>query len=354
MVDETVKLRMKDNIYGLHTEKGAQTKGLYGKKTESHAVLDDNIQDIKSASGWRMKDLFLRSSTYRTVNHHGSMSFADFMDMEETHAHHAAEAQRPKEFQGNKKDGTIEKRRYVHNFEHAKTNEIMNAKIRKEISEQRLFLGVILQAYGGNLDAQNKYAIWQTAAKLLPSRMAAFLPKDTLDVVASAYGLGHLHHPDGGHELEGEQKEIYEKAIRKWDALKAKLWKVEEARIRSDTEAFKRNAALQEAYDKQMDAYLKGEPNATKPADLHLETPKEELSEFYRFTNLDDNDKKAIQGLIEMGQKNIATDAKGDSVANPNDAAGGLSKIKFMYTPWLDDVPATESPLASVAIFFCG
>lgn len=175
--------------YGYTREDGTHV-GLYGQSQNAADIIDLMITDPKSNS-WRSRLMFLKQKDYANIAEGGrSYTIGHWLDNKWRQAEE-------------------------HETDHKKQEKLFNESIRGVISKQRLFLGTLVRY--PHLDAKNKAIIWQNAARFLPSRIAAFFPKETLELI-------------GGPE--GER-------MGKWIQIRNKLWTAERLRVKNDAEALR-------------------------------------------------------------------------------------------------------------------
>lgn len=312
--------------YGYVDDKG-KAMGLYGKRQDSLAILDLGITDPKSNS-WRGRHIFLKQDSYstETLPNGDKTPIGFYLD----DVKRRAEDQVKKEIE-DKNPGISETKvkKMMHSsrdfYKKGQTykqlkEELFNEAIRVRIADQRLFLGALMRY--PDLDDQNKRAIWDNVARRLPSRIAAFFPEETLQLVKKEYDI-----VDNENDNEQVKMQKRRQALEKWGKLKIKLWRAERARVKADAEMLRTNE--------------KGE---------RVEGPLRELESFYEQAKIDDQDKRIINELISFGLKKVATDENGKEI--PVDAKdskgelikpkGGLIKITFPFTAFLDDAPKTD------------
>lgn len=282
------ELKMKDGKEDLHKygyvevdKDGKEVeRGLYGKSQNATAILDTGIGDLKSNS-WRGRLLLLKNKDYLTAiddrgNKHAIMDYLDGIKAE-------IENKYKEEIRGMKPDITalelkIQMEGGKYPYKGAVEKEF-NERVAKIIGEQRLFLGALIKNAG--LNEENKIVVWKNVARFLPSRIAAFLPNEAMEIVRNTYGL-----------------ENREQAERKWNEFKWKLFRVERARVKRDAIALKT-----------------GGDGQTK-----------ELEDFCEKEHVDAKEKELIEAIRQLGI----------------DHAKDFSTIVFPFTPFLDDVPETD------------
>ena len=292
--------------------KDGKEKGLYGKSQYALAIVDTGVTDPKS-NGWRNRNLFLEQEDFRTKEIDGNFySIGEYFDRLKLTIEDELkeEAKRAGDLQGD--DWEIENQWEVflktsdrHPYK-PKLKKRFNDKVRGDIRGERLFLGTLMRHY--DLDDANKAAIWENVANLLPSRMVAFFPEETLKIIGDIYGIDAV------------------KAEALWDAFKMKLWLIERARVKEDAETLKKRERPQ----KGLDAYYEGEGRV-------VDFTQEEI--------------RLIKALQQMGKNHVVTDAQGNPIVDENgnpsikseeEAKGGLVRMKFPFTAFLDDVPKTD------------
>lgn len=210
---------------------GNENRGLYGNSQRAFAFLDTGVVDPKSNS-WRGNLMFLRQKGYEINIGGHRVPLGEYLDEEYVAAGEEAEHLAG----GNEK----EMKRIQ--------NEIFNTRVRDVISEQRLFLGILMR--GGNLDDVNKQKIWENTANLLPSRIAAFFPRETLELM-------------GGDENTREAR---------WLELRDKLFIAETARVKNDAN------------------FIKNGTGGTR-----------ELADFYDVAGITPSEALLIQGISSFG-----------------------------------------------------
>ena len=286
--------------YGDPDPRNRERKGLYNKKEDSWALLDTGITDPKS-NGWRGRMILLKQDYGLEALNGGKFTIEEYMNLIRLQAKKEVideiriryPRKTDKQIESMLEDGRIK-----YKGDRTYGEEIgrrLNEKIRGYVQKQRLFLGAMLQLEAG-LDDANKQIIWENAAKFLPSRIAAFFPKETLDIVQRAYGLTG----------DGKQAEEY------WNTLKAKIFLAEHKRVINDAAVLKdktwREAGQRDL--KSLSDYYK-EAGIAQPS-MGLDRQDPEI--------------RIIEELTALG--------KGK--------AKELAKMKFSFTPFLDDVPTTN------------
>lgn len=281
-----------DQSFG-YTKTDGTTQGLYNKEEDSWAILDTGITDPQS-NGWRGRKIFLKQKDYRTeaIEGGGGLTIMDYLDKIKGEERGKIEERLQKRYPGKNKrqiDNIIDSP----DADELSTN--FNNRVRDAIQRQRLFLGPLLQM--GGLNRENKQMVWEKVAELLPSRIAAFFPEETLDIVRRAYNL-----PQGERE----------QALRAWDRLKTKLFLAESKRVIDDSKALKGKTwgDIGQGVLKNLSDYYQ---------DAGIGQPSIGLGE-------QDPEIRVIEELKKLGK----------------DEAFELARIKFPYTPFLDDVPKTD------------
>ncbi len=286
--------KARDQTFGYEsTDKNGNriTQGLYGKRENSWAILDTGITDPKS-NGWRGVKIFLDQKDYRTETLDSkALSIWYYLDRIKGEERDAIEGVLKSRYP-NKNQREIDNIIASPEYDDRLTAKF-NYRVRDVIQKQRLFLGPLLQM--GNLNEGNKRMVWEKVSELLPSRIAAFFPEETLDIVRRAYNL-----PQGKRD----------QVLGAWDRFKTKLFLAESKRVADDAENIKGKTwgeigALKNLSDYYQDAGI-GQP----PMGLGEQDPEIRI----------------IRELTELGKEK----------------APELAKIKFPYTPFLDDVPKTD------------
>lgn len=306
--------------YVAKDEKGEEVeKGFYGKKQESIALLDLGIPDLKSHS-WRSRYMFLKQQMFKTeigIDQDGDriqMSIGEFVDLQKKtirdEVRRGIEAKKGK--LSDRKWEEIrdsERQPYKEGIKEG-IKEEFNNRIREAIGKQRLFLGVLMRL--DDLDDHNKQQIWNKAAEFLPSRMAAFMPDEALDIVKSTYGVS-------------KNKDI----IRKWKEVRRKIWRIERLRIRDDAE--------------DLEALAKSPTNHVLEM-LEKKIKARTMKDYYKKVGLDEKEQSILEKLQQLGKDHAATDKAGNPVilTPGGKAEGGFVKATFPFTAFLDDVPKTD------------
>lgn len=326
--------------YGYVNDKG-EAMGLYGKRQGSLAILDLGITDPKSNS-WRGRHIFLKQESYSTESlpNGDKTSIGFYLDdvkkRVEDHLKTKIEHKHPG-------ISEAEVKKMMHSsqdfYEKGKTYKLQKEKmfnriIRDRIANQRLFLGALMRY--PDLDDLNKRAIWENVSRRLPSRIAAFFPEETVQLVKDQYGI--VDSPNDNEQVKTEKRR---QALEKWNVLKVKLWRAERARVKNNAEMLCTNE--------------RGE-RLTQGTPLELEN-------FYDYAKLDPDEREIVQELIKFGLQKVATDQKGnylparvkkdekgndvpaegsEGIPNPKKPEGGLIKMTFPFTAFLDDVPKTD------------
>lgn len=271
-------------------------RGLYGKSQRAMAMLDTGITDLKSNS-WRGRLLLLKNKDYIAVTEDGKhYTIMDYLDRvkEEIVNRHKKEIKRIKPNITELELKILTERDVAHSHKED-INDEFNRAVRDVVGRQRLALGALVQNAGfeeyktGNMkdgkpEASNlKTIVWKNVARFLPSRIAAFLPEETLDIVKKIYKVT-------------SRKEAEEK----WNKFKLKLFKIERARVKRDAIALKTGG----------DGKVR------------------ELESFYEEEGIlkESKEEKLIIAIQELGEKH----------------AKDFSEIAFPFTPFLDDVPETD------------
>lgn len=295
------ELKMKDGKKDLHkygyVDKDGGERGLYGKSQNAMAILDTGIGDLKSNS-WRGRLLLLKNRDYLTAIDGDGKRYAimDYID----HIKEVVENKYKEEIRRQKPNVTELELKILMESERgpykAKITQEFNKSIAKVVGEQRLFLGALIKNAGlgvyeiegvdGKIEKINlKEEVWKNVARFLPSRIAAFLPHESMDIVKNIYGFASE-----------------EQAIEKWNEFKLKLFRIERARVKRDAIAL--NVKTNGRYRGQV----------------------KEIDEFFESEHLDEDEKKLIGEIQELGRK----------------YAKDFSTIVFPFTPFLDDVPETD------------
>lgn len=271
-------------------EPNGERKGLYNKKEDSWALLDTGVTDPKS-NGWRGRMILLKQNYGLEFLNGGKFTIEEYMNLirlqakkeviEEIRSKHPSKTD--KEIESMLNDNRA---KYKGNTPYGEEiGRKFNEKIRGYVQKQRLFLGAMLQLETG-LDNTNKQIIWENAAKFLPSRIAAFFPNETLGIIQKIYG------------------ETKEQALERWNGLKTKLFLAEHRRVTNDAEVLKGKTwgEFDQGGFKDLSQYL---------ADAGI---------------TDEREIRIIQQLTSLGEEK----------------ASELARMKFSFTPFLDDVPKTN------------
>jgi len=263
-----------------------KAKGFYGKKQDSMAILDLGITDPKT-NAWRRNLLFLKQKDFQTESLGGEKyAIGEYLDIQKRKAEGDA-----KKIYGDPNKLNPKRR---HEYKEA-IKRMFNDSIRESIANQRLFLGSLMRY--SDLDDYNEQVIWQNVAELLPSRIASFMPEETLSIISRTYGTS-------GKET-----------IAKWKNLRSKIWIAERARVKEDASILKEG----------------GRPTKT-------------LRDYFSLAELKAEEIFIIRKLQQLGKNHVATDANGNPVAlKPGEEAkGGFIKAVFPFTAFLDDTPKTD------------
>lgn len=259
------------NKYGLEM-KGTQGQvGLYGKTVDSMAILDTGILDPKT-HGRFLHFLYTRNQEYASVVVDGHRTtFAEHIE----HVMHHAEARWLKD---NNKESVHELSYQQKEAMEHKAKHDMNIELQRSgvLASQRLSLGAMIM--DNSLEKESKQVLWEQTAKLLPSRIAAFLPEQTLGIVK--------RHAEGATDQQAQTI---------WRGLRQKLFIIEQARVEEDARMLR---------DERRD-------NTKK------------LQDYYHLQDLSDQEKSIIADLTQLGVDN----------------AEGFSEITFPFTPFLEDAP---------------
>lgn len=343
--------------YGYTVEKDGKEveKGLYGKSQNAMAILDTGIGDLKSNS-WRGRLLLLKNKDYLTAvtvvdGHDNKETIMGYLDRIKVEVENGYK----EKIRGMKPDITelelkilLESEREGDNSYKSKITQEFNKEVAKVACEQRLFLGALIKNGGlGKYEVKGKDGepvigfdgkpmlnpddpmldldgkpmldpdgkpifkpflgkgekpilgkdkkpisidlkeeVWKNVARFLPSRIAAFLPDETKELIKTI----NDKMDDGETKIE-------------WDKFKFKLFRVERARVKRDAIALN---------EKNKDKEYRGEVK--------------EIDDFFDDEHLDDNERKLIKAIRELGGKH----------------AKDFSSIVFPFTPFLDDVPETD------------
>lgn len=280
------KLKTKDGKIDNHKYgyvRNNEAAGLYGQSQDALAILDTGISDPKS-NGWRSREMLLKQDAYKIEAFDGEkVAIGDYLDKVGHHTEHEVVERLRRENPGitkNEIDHLLKSERHPYKKE---IKAKFNAAVKDVIARQRLFLGLVVR--NGELDDDNKRVIWENVAKLIPSRIAAFFPTETLEIMKNRYGIG---------DKEAKQR---------WDALKMKLFLAERYRVKNDSD-----------YSKAMS---KGE--ATDLQYRGIET-------FFTKAGITDDEAVVIREVQALGRER----------------ADDLRQIKFAFTAFLDDVPETS------------
>ncbi len=250
------------------------TSGLYGQSQAAFDIMDLMIVDPKS-NGWRGWLLFLEQSDYRTLSMGpGGEKFTigEYLDK--------MKRQNPPAKDKNS---------------HPDYGDF-NGAVARVIKDQRLFLGVLMRYR--NLDDTNLEAIWENAARFIPSRVAAFFPEETENLIAAiGHGISWLDRTDAaGNVIPGT-------------GLRDRLWLAERLRVKNDAEALRVGG---------------------------IGTVRE-ISDFFEAAGITDpHEIAAVKALQKFGR---------DPDGNPivfMPGAKDLVKIKQPFTAFLDDAPKTD------------
>jgi len=286
----------KETKYGYINETG-EAKGLYGKSQDALAVLDTGVADPKSRS-WLARIILLKQPDYKTGKiGEDRLTIGDYLDRAKNLITEKIEkeikAQNPK-IEEDKLDRLVEK-----GFKQESNKKFFNENIRDTIKNQRLFLGALLKLT--DIDETNKRIIWMNVAELIPSRIAAFFPEQTLERVKRVYGI---HSGDSEANKEADRKE----ALSRWNKVKIKLFNIERARVKNDAAALKNDG---DGRTKDLDEFF----------DIQTDSRERLISK-----GLDNNERQLVRAIQDFGRLR----------------AKDLARIKFPFTPFLDDVPKTD------------
>lgn len=292
-------------------------KGLYGKSQNAMAILDTGITDFKSNS-WRGRLLLLKNKDYLTAkDEHGNeetiMGYLDRIKVEVEEKYRKEIKDKNPDISDLQLKILLESEREGDNSYKSRITQDFNKEVAKVVGEQRLFLGALIRNGGlGKYKTEKigedgksetitidlKEEVWKNVARFLPSRIAAFLPEETLDIVGLQYGIKKPSVEDK-EGMERWKKDV----TGKWNKFKVKLFRIERARVKRDAIALN---------EKNKDKEYKGKVK--------------EIGDFFDSEHLDDDEKNLIKAIRELGEKR----------------AKDFSTIAFPFTPFLDDVPETD------------
>ncbi len=258
------------------------TRGFFGGTQGESSIMDLSITDLKSNS-WRARLMFLKNPLFGERMPDGRRrTIGEYLD--------------------STKDDALEAMGNVSRKErHHRKSELIrgwNDSIRDKISEQRLFLGVLVRY--SDLDEANKAIIWKNTARFQPSMIASLFPNETLRM----FGMQE-------QAIDGVTKDVElttrEQAQTRWEVIAEKLWLAERMRVTNDAKTISTGeGALYE-----LDHYF-GEAGLNDPAEIAMV--------------------RRLQAL-DLGYQ---TDE-----ANKDNYAQILAHGTFPFTAFLDDAPET-------------
>lgn len=284
------------------------TQGLYNRKEDSWAILDTGITDIKSNS-WRGRSIVLKQEDYQMEMLGGKrLDISDYLDGVRREVQRPYKERLERQFpnKNQREIGIILDRQYG---EAIKTE--FNNRIKETLGKQRLFLGVLLKNKSDDLNDESRGIIWKNAAKLLPSRIAAFFPEETLDIIQRVRRCSREQALEiwNGRPAKDRQPRL--------SGLKEKLFLAEIMRVKDDAKN------------------LKGK---TWP-EIEQEGLLKNLSDYYQDAGIGE----PSMGLGEQDPEIRIIEELRDLVTKDHGKlALELARIKFPYTPFLDDVPKTD------------
>jgi hypothetical protein len=292
--------RMKEkNTYGIARDGEKPTEGLFGRKLNSMALLDTGNWDLKSNS-WRARLLYLKQKQFSTerldnMPEGAQFTIGEYLDLMKIKVSEDLK----KELKSKSSHLSQEDREKLIDEISLKKEEKerFNDAIREVIEKQRLFLGVLVRYE--DLDDKNKQAIWEKIAKLNPSKIAAYMPKLTLDIVKEKYGV-----VGEGLSEEARRSSANQKAQEIWDKIKMKLWQAEDSRVSEDSKIIQKNVK-QEATD--MFAGVR------------------DLDDYLKEVNLVETELEVVKGIIKFGENNTKS----------------LAEAKHVFITLLEDAPRT-------------
>lgn len=320
---QTKKLAKVDGEAFGYTKADGTTKGLYNKEEDSWAILDTGVTDPQS-NGWRGRKIFLKQKDYKTEGEAGKgLTIMEYLDQIKGEERDKIKNELTRRYPNKNKrqiDNIIDSPAYAERL-----GNDFNNRVRDAIQRQRLFLGPLLQM--GGLNRDNKQIVWEKVAEFLPSRIAAFFPEETLEKIQEVY----LFKPQA-NATKQQKEEARIRALEIWNGrpakdgqprrigLKEKLFLAENKRVADDARALKGKTWGEIGAVKNLSDYYQ---------DSGIGEPSMGLGE-------QDPEIRVIKELTNFVKKKAKETDSGGKIALE------LAKIKFPYTPFLDDVPKAD------------
>ena len=179
--------------------------GLYGNTVDAWTLLDSSVSDLKSHS-WRSKKIFLMSEEYAKISEDGKTigKYLDDAWMELDLDRESGAGIRGKifkrwevEWERIQNSLSNEERAYFKDKsldlvadQERKKNIIFSRGVRDQVLRQRLYSGVLLR--DGRFTPQLKTEVWKNVAGYLPSRIAAFFPRERRELGINDQEWGKL------------------------------------------------------------------------------------------------------------------------------------------------------------------
>lgn len=212
---------------GLTYGEEGEKKGLYGQDVSSWIYLDTSVPDLKT-HGWRNRRTLLKNKKYARIEASGLTigSYLDkkWEDLKKTLKGNALYGELNR-IRGSAQPLTADELYYLDNKEATRIGKedrikhiIYSRRIEKDVLKQRLYLGSLLRE--SNFTPMLKEEIWKKVSEFLPSRIAAFFPKERADIL----------------KLNGAKMGDTE-----WKTLSDKLFMAEMDRVRKQAERVKDN-----------------------------------------------------------------------------------------------------------------
>lgn len=342
--------KLSDTKYGFILN--GERKGLYGKSQEATSITDMAIVDPKSNS-WRGRLMFLKQKGYEIMVDGKQTSLGEYLD------------------------SVAKKHKTEDKWEHEHLDgKAFNKQLREDgvLSDQRLFLGILLRY--PKLDKENKAAIWKNVAKLTPSRIVAFFPEETMQIVGGEANWRNLRaklflaerarvmHDAGvlkaravmGNPASGpEAEKAKAQAQKELDSL---IGITDENRLEHEAAVVKARKDLGDIRAKKV-LEKEGTPGYKAQAELERKAILEvdrlnglwELKDYFGedYANLTPEEIKIVKKLQDFGSEegeyhktmpNNLKDLTDEEYSNLG-IAHRLSNIEFPFTAFLDDVPET-------------